>query len=515
MELNRAAAVATACLLAAGSQVGAQSIEVIYTKATGHPTAVIPGAVDLNGMPVFTEWRALEDFAFSPDGSRWVIKGRTQLGADLETILVMGSGSKGTMFAQEGQPIPTGQAGEVFDFFGSGLGRWNTLNLFAYSARARGGAASVFQKVIVFDGAASSIVFQMGDAINGLMDNPPNPSGDELFGNSVGSIHILDDGTIGSQDSTIQAIHSSRRPAIMYDRDAFHQSNVTSITNLSGGGTELWKSIAANSFYTTPDGAHWIAQGTVNQATDIDAVLVVDSRVVLQEGMLVPASTVTVADIITADITASGVWYARGDQANDDDWAVVNHTPVAKTGDPIIKGSKENWGNTFAALTASAVGDWVLVGNTTNADPGRDMVMVLNGTRVLVREGDQVDLDSDGTLDDAFIGRGNATLSAFEPNDVFLSPDGYVYFFANLRNAAGQDINSNPAFGTPQAFMRLALEDTSCPADFNADGTVNSQVFFDFLTPFFENDPSADFNHDMLVNSQDFFEFLVAFFAGC
>lgn len=54
-----------------------------------------------------------------------------------------------------------------------------------------------------------------------------------------------------------------------------------------------------------------------------------------------------------------------------------------------------------------------------------------------------------------------------------------------------------------------------CAADFNVDGFVNSQDFFDFVTAFFNVSPDADFNHNGVINSQDYFDFLSAFFSPC
>jgi hypothetical protein len=511
-----------AIMLAAGATAGAQTIEVIYTKAAGHPKAVVPGAVDLSGNPATTEFRAMEDLVVSDDGARWIIKGRTQLGSDLETIMLVGSGTTGTRLAQEGNFIPGGGPDERYDFFGSGVGAFDSTNRFAFSARARTMAtgstsAANGQRVLLWDGANITLQFKQNDPITGLLDVPPNPSGDETFGNSVGSIHLLDNGTIGSHDTTINNISSTRRPALMYNSAAFRQSNVSTFTGIDGVTTETWATFSSNAFYTTPDGAHWMAQGRAVSQASSATVLVRDDQAVLATGATIPGSSVVVDAIFAWRLLNSGTWYARGDVVGDNDWAVKNGVVVAKTGDPITTGATETWGAVFNAFAGNNNGDWVLAGTTDNADPAVNEVLVLNGTTVLAREGDPVDLDGNGMFDDdAFIGRGNNTLSAFEANDLYISDTGMVHFFANLRNGAGVDLNSSPSFGTPQAFMRIQVSLTpACPADFNNSGSITVQDIFDFLAAYFAGDLAADFNGVGGLTVQDIFDFLAAYFTGC
>jgi hypothetical protein len=65
------------------------------------------------------------------------------------------------------------------------------------------------------------------------------------------------------------------------------------------------------------------------------------------------------------------------------------------------------------------------------------------------------------------------------------------------------------------AIMTISCQ-SACPCDFNRDGVLNSQDYFDFLTCFFgggcPSGQDADYNDDTVVNSQDYFDFLTCFF---
>jgi len=66
------------------------------------------------------------------------------------------------------------------------------------------------------------------------------------------------------------------------------------------------------------------------------------------------------------------------------------------------------------------------------------------------------------------------------------------------------------------AFASAQAELSICYADYNCDGSVNSQDFFDFISGFMSEDPRVDsINLDGYVNSQDLMDFIAAFFAGC
>lgn len=69
-------------------------------------------------------------------------------------------------------------------------------------------------------------------------------------------------------------------------------------------------------------------------------------------------------------------------------------------------------------------------------------------------------------------------------------------------------------YSTSQSLV-LTTGCDACPADFNDDGTVNTQDILAFLNAWSSGDPRGDFNGDGSVNTIDVLAFLNAWSAGC
>jgi len=446
----------------------AQNVQVIYSKVDASTTSDIPGTLDLAGAPAATKWRAIEDFTVRPDGGDWVVKGRTRLGSDLETILVRGAGASGTMFCQEGQPFLGAAAGELYDFFDTPSPvSYDSTGRIGFSARARGGVTTDNEKGIVVDlGGTHTQVLVQSQLLLGLTDIVANPSGDETLGNSVGSVHLLDDGRLAYVNTPIGNCSTTRYPAFLRGDTGFQQSGVSAI----GGG--VWDSFGLDGAGGTPDGAHWYADGDDEGPTTSDLIFVVDGNVILREGTVVPGSALIFGDVFQARMATNGDYIVRGDDngtSPNPQFVVRNGTKLLETGES-VEGGAERWSTTISAVAIDALGNWAVHGKTDNPNAAIDDVIVVNGV-VVMREGDPVDLDGNGLFDDdAFLGRGVNTNAAFAANDLAITTDGYLYAIVQLRNGAGADLN-NAGFGTPDAFVRLQLAAPAPTAYCFGDGT--------------------------------------------
>jgi hypothetical protein len=133
---------------------------------------------------------------------------------------------------------------------------------------------------------------------------------------------------------------------------------------------------------------------------------------------------------------------------------------------------------------------------------GLEVVMLTPDTSVLLQPGETYWLVIGGT---------SGTFQwAYAEGNVFEGPGYFANYWYSNDDAEWFDFGGDNPYQ-----MRVNVKAVLCSADFNADGTVNSADFFDFLTAFFTEDPRADFNLDASVNSQDFFDYLSAFFGGC
>ncbi|MBC7772291.1 MAG: hypothetical protein H7210_07345 [Pyrinomonadaceae bacterium] len=97
----------------------------------------------------------------------------------------------------------------------------------------------------------------------------------------------------------------------------------------------------------------------------------------------------------------------------------------------------------------------------------------------------------------------NLTIAGDTANSRWLAAPHAVRYRCRITDNCGTEIHTIP--------VQLTL----CIADFDCDGNITSQDFFNFIVAFFSLLPEADLDHDGNVTSGDYFMFLAVFFTGC
>ncbi|MCC6284206.1 MAG: DUF11 domain-containing protein [Phycisphaerales bacterium] len=497
--------------------------EVIYSEIVGSDTSLVPGGAgatfDLLNRPYS-----------SPDGSRWIISGQSNIDINFDDVIITGAGDAGTTRVFEGDPAPWDNL-QTIDGWETRLSI-NDSAKFGFTGDTAE-TSSIDQYMVHFDGTNYTVVAQEGvDDVPGFVGEPVGTM-DHCGTTAAGETAYLVFSSTG-------ALPTNQDDFAVLGSTVVAQVGVTIPTNQAGGGTLTWEFFDANDFHVSADGAHYLIQGDLTGTTN-DDILVVDGAVVIQEGIPVDGDLFAegVSTIIEPRMEGDGTWFARGTNATTGvDWIVRNGEVLFVTGDDMGIGTGETWGNatfadTFFSMCANPAGDMVIGGVSSSVNPENDSVVVhicADGTRTeLLRQGTPVDLDRNGFFDDGVF------IDTFGNDDSFIGSDGFYYCNVVLQDAIG-----GASLG--DAFLRVALPEcaVACPADLSGssdpndpaygvpDGMVDSSDFFYYLDQFVAgnlavadltgasdpNDPSYG-TPDGDIDADDFFFYLDRFVEPC
>ncbi len=498
---------------------GAAAIRGVFTTVASASNSVVP---EIGGL--FDAAVGFDRPFASADGSRYIISADTTNATDVDNVLLVGDTSSASFAVRSREGDIHTVIGEELEEFEIHYGVSNDGTQFAFSYNS---AATVNDEVVVrWNGTGYEDVAREG--ING----PTAPAG-SLYGSLNGSV-----GMSGAGAVSFYSILTGTSGGTADDTAGFTgsgtalraQESVTVPGGQAGGTIFALRSIDTGStegkgFYASGDQSEIFYTGVINAPTTSDVVAVLNNTVVLQEGFPVPASDFVsnISALNFGYLNGAGVWTAYGANADTQDWAVVDGAVVARTDVQIAPGAGEAWDDgvvgdvfaqTFFLVAANNSGDYVVGGVTNAADILANGVIVLNGTTVIARENDPVDLDNNGVFDD------DAFIRTIRDDRAFMT-ETELWIVVRLRNGAGYCGGANADIG--QALVRIPLgtvgggcdsDITSCRADQDGDEDIDSDDITIFFSNFEDGDSCGDQDGDDDVDSDDINTFFARFEAG-
>jgi len=452
----------------------AAPIKALLSSVPSSPTSDVPG---LGGAKFVGE--SFSRPFVSPDGTRWILEADTDLPASIDEVIVAGTiGGTFGVIVQEGVTVLA--ESDVVGTINAGTGI-NDAGQFCFTA-ATNAAASMDEVVVKWDGNAFVTVAREGNSC-------PAIGGGVTWGATLDGATIQSDGRVSFYAALANTGGTANDTGYFTDdgNTVLAREGTTVPTNQGNGTTFPYDIFQTGS--TEAVGLYLNASGsTFCGVIDIvtaplaeDRTLVVDNDIKIQEGFTLPgsgyASVVASNSPLMDAMMADGTWFSYGSNADGQDWVVRNGAVIAQTGDEIAPGAGLFWGDTSYAQTffigvGNNNGDYVVGGvfNGATAWTDSNAGLVLNGSTIIARENDPVDLDANGMFDDGYY------IRIFHDDRVFMTNEA-VYILVSLRDEA----EALCALGTPNtdqgsALIRIPLPVAPAnPGDVNCDTRVDGR----------------------------------------
>ncbi|MBL8857249.1 MAG: CHRD domain-containing protein [Planctomycetes bacterium] len=304
------------------------TVAVLFTNIATSPTSDVPGA------PLgtkFTSGSGSTNFDkpwVSANGLHWAIRADTPLATSEDSVLMV----DGTLFMREGTPTPF----NPLTNWGQtdirvGIADNGDLALFTNTTET---ANDDYVLKYTAAGGTWTIIAQEGAGIPALAG--------VTYDDDLDSISLLADGRVAFRANGIDGtgITAALNDEILIIGAALDtQTSVTIPTGQAGGATDSWQNLTFENIWVSLDGLHVLIDGDTDAATTVDDVTTYDNAVVIQEGQPL-AGTGFTSPVVSGGpdevaMDAAGRWYARGNNADGEDWVLRNGVVIAKTDNPL------------------------------------------------------------------------------------------------------------------------------------------------------------------------------------
>jgi uncharacterized repeat protein (TIGR01451 family) len=469
----------------------------VFSDIAGHPTNVVPGLPGASFSSFDQPFR-------SPNGKLWTISVDTDLATTMDELILVGTRCSALTRIQEGVSVIDPNILETVGLIDQDMGITDNGDL-AFTTNSDGPTAAD-ELVLKWNNSTMTldVIAREGDFAAATGFN---------YSTSLGSCDIDAFGQVWMVVDTDGATDFDQFVLSKNGNLVQIQEGVT----LPNGETREWDSVITSSLGVSADGSVWAVRGDMVGDPNTEGIFAVNNTIMLQEDVVIPGSgfSARVDSYLASQVFSDGSWVVRGDNNDQLDWIVRDGAVEAATDEPISAGSPERYSDgwfssAFFGFAANNLGSLVIA-STTNAggdesNDDSDAVLVLNG-EVVSREGDPVDLDGNGLLDDG------VRINTYGNDDMILTDDYQLYTTATLRDDAGASVGD--------AFLRLNLCSTQVCGDLDGDGMVTLGSDYPIFLAAFghtgcdaEYHNCADFDDDGVVGFSDYFQWLTCYHAS-